>query len=94
MEGPDSNCPQDYWSGLEPVGPLDPDKWKQWNREQNRKSVRENQKPQIKNKVQQIEQNADIDADAETALAVLVACGRMQAWLADEILAELQGTGT
>jgi len=94
MEGPDSNCPLGYWSGLDPVGPMDPQEWEEWNRTQVRDRVRQFRKPELKNRVQKIADLADIRADVETALAVLVAAGAVPGWLADEIEKELGSTTT
>lgn len=90
MEGPDSNCPLGYWADLEPVGPMDPEKWKRWNRGRRRDRARQTRKPGLKDRVRQIADSADIRADAETALAVLVAAGAAPGWLADEIKSELK----
>lgn len=89
MEGPDDNCPKGYWAGLQRIGPEDPQEWKRWNRERNREARRSRQKPNLKETVSQIADSPDINADAEAALAVLVAAGAAPPWLAEEIRNEV-----
>lgn len=91
MEGPDSNCPRGKWAGLEPDGPLDPEEWDRWNRERNRQQRRQKQKPKLRRAVVRIGKSQDIAADRRTALAVLVAAGKVPAWLAEELDEELNG---
>lgn len=89
LEGPVANCPQDKWTDLDPVGPLDAQEWEAWNEQRNREKVRERRNPRLKQTLHSIEASEPIPADARTALAVLVAAGAVPGWLAEEIDQEL-----
>ena len=64
--------------------------FREWNMEQNREHRRQKDKPGIKKTVKQIGDSPEIKADAETALAVLVAAGGVPGWMADKIAQELE----
>ena len=70
----------------------DPDAFGRWNTRQNRDHRRREHKPGLKSAVQAIADDANIDADITTALAVLTAAGAVPGWMADEIRNELGNT--
>ena len=77
-----------------PCGPADSAAWNEWRRERGREKARREQKPRIAGTVREIGASNTIPADAQTALAVLVAAGHVPGWLAGEIDRDLEQNRT
>lgn len=64
--------------------------WDEWNKKRQRENRREKLKPRLHRAVAKVAQSKKIPADRRTALAVLVAAGRVPTWLAEELDKELR----